>query len=121
MADPIYWRLDYASGRSIREHVENVSIRTAPPGASRLVAISEDGSPIVQVPLDGQRPIFYRRRSVSLGTGAPIRLDATVFGRAYREADGSIDGKLWAAIGDQIVSCPRALMDMAMIETQIEG
>lgn len=134
MPDPLYWRLIYADDHVEDEPIDNASIRLSHRGAVMLMACAPERGPngedlrkpVLRVNLfDGERlyaPVWYRKRSMSAGTGdAALRLDATVLGRV-REGEHNFDGTLWASLdGKTFGDCPAWAMDQTAIEGQLTG
>lgn len=112
------WRLLYADDSTADETVEGSSIKNVRPGAVAIQLVSWSGGlprTVSQVLLNGERPVFYRRRSIDANVAGPIRTDAIVFGRG-RETNEGFTGDLWKWEGDQAINCPRDDVDQTMIE-----
>jgi hypothetical protein len=96
------WRLVYADDSVMDERPDGSTIKdTRPLAVAVQVHRWGDGdehTAIVQVFLEGQRPVFYRRRSMTLDGKEGPRTDAIVFGRGrVRDA---IEAELWELLPD---------------------
>lgn len=133
--DPLYWRLIYADDHVEDEPKGNASIRLSHKGAVMLQACEPVEGPngadfrqavfqvrLVDVAEDDSRmytPIFYRKRSLTPGTGS--RLEATILGRA-REGEHDVDGTLWISYdGETFEDCPDWAFDKEAIDGLLVG
>lgn len=153
MPDPLYWRLAYPDDHVEDEPADNASILYSRPGAVFLYAMRpttpdadpKRREPAFMLPLfddeTGQKykPLWYRRRNMSLDPNVPNALEYTVVGRGTfevlgktraqrrREAKGEppsldvrFDGQLKAsADGETWIDCPQAWIDEAAISNLI--
>lgn len=136
MTEAFYWRLDYADGTTVHEPDGEVSILSAPGGATAIVVcrrVFKDGRriPVVQELMEHPRllkagpwvPIFYRRKQMDVRTdGQPVDMTArttgTVFGRGCEGAN-EIHLRLWTLNAGFVVDCPAHLIDMAQSQLQV--
>lgn len=127
--DPLYWRLIYADDHVEDEPLANASIRLSHRGAVMLQACVAEPKDmrraVFQVRLiDAESnhiytPVFYRKRSLTPGTGS--ELVATVLGRA-REGEHNIDGTLWISYdGQTFEDCPDWAIDREAIDGIMAG
>lgn len=118
---PIRWRLLYGDGRQLDEAPAGSSIMERWPDPSELHLFDITGQSVMCVPIpSGQKPIFYRRRSMGLnvGNGDPS-LDATVFGYGSEGAETG-NAKLWAWSQSRAINCPQGHISWATIKVQIQ-
>jgi hypothetical protein len=123
----VFWRLEYANGRSIVEPPEGWSIRNGEPGAQGLVLYERLGELTdprarafaavnLSLPDGFNIPIFYRRWGITLDGGGP-QVDAVVFGRA-KVVDGKASATLWMVTKEsgRMVDCSPEHADPQAVE-----
>jgi hypothetical protein len=116
----LYWRLQYANGSIESEPIpDGASVLVAPKGAWSLTLVDSTGKPkIGNLDLQGQRPIFYRVRSMGLDARG-ARTDMIVFGYGS-DTDNEVKCTLWATFDHgKIIPCPPELFDKTMLELQV--
>jgi hypothetical protein len=122
--EPIRWRLEFDIHPDVTEPDDGASIAVAAPEwrahtATNLILVDRAGAGVIRLPLDddggGWKPIFYRRRSLTLDGSGQGHLDAIVFGR-QRSTLSQVDAQLWLLGHDGYArDCPEELIDPTAI------
>lgn len=144
----LYWRLIFPDGTVADEPDEQCSIGHVGRANAGIIVVTRPGPDGERIAVVGEplsllgatmlgkdpdqylrergatpwAPVFYRKRSISLGDGAEPTTDLIVFGRARITGEGRLDGHLFAVYRDGTVGpCPSWALDATATENLVRA